>query len=334
MVKRLLRCLMPGFAWDFARRVKALLIRSLQKSLELAGYTVARKKDCYSVLPSVFQLQKTFERWNRPSRLRGLNFDLKRMEEDLSEMLHHYLDEFSSIRPFDQVKKSGFGPGYTAMDALTLYMMIRHAKPKHYIEVGSGMSTYYCSLAAAKNESEGYPLRITCIEPSPYPKLFTIPGVQVISKEVQDVDVSFFEQLQENDVLFIDSSHVLKIDGDVPFLYLEVLPTLKAGVLIHIHDVPFPFNIPYPPQHWILGQNWPKYWNEAMVLQAFLCFNQEFEIVISTPLIRHFDESFLQQRISTYESVEKNTNAFSSIWLRRVLGSQGRDEGVHFTKTL
>ena len=87
--------------------------------------------------------------------------------------------------------------------------------------------------------------------------------------------MSFFGQLQKDDVLFIDSSHVLKIDGDVPFLYLEVLPTLNVGVVVHIHDVPFPYNIPYPPQLWVFSQEWPMLWNEAMVVQAFLSFNRK-----------------------------------------------------------
>jgi hypothetical protein len=78
---------------------------------------------------------------------------------------------------------------------------------------------------------------------------------------------------------------------------LEVLPTLNSGVVIHIHDVPFPYDIPYPPELWVFWQQTPMLWNEAMVLQAFLCFNKEFEIKMSTPLIRHYDEEFLSVRI-------------------------------------
>src|SRR5207244_12035849 len=104
----------------------------------------------------------------------------------------------------------------------------------------------------------------------------------------------------------------------VPFLYLEVLPQLNPGVVIHVHDVPFPYNIPYPPQLWIFGQEWPMFWNEAMVLQAFLCFNDKFTITMSTPLILHLNEVFLRENIPIYESMEQNPNTFSSIWLRRV----------------
>ena len=134
---------------------------------------------------------------------------------------------------------------------------------------------------------------------------------------MQSVDASLFQTLQSNDILFIDSSHVLRIDGDVPHLFLEVLLSLGTGVIVHVHDVPFPYNIPYPPELWIFGQKWPMFWNEAMVLQAFLCCNSDFEIVLSTPLIRYFDEAFLRRKIATYQSVEENPNAFSSIWLKR-----------------
>jgi hypothetical protein len=152
---------------------------------------------------------------------------------------------------------------------------------------------------------------MTCIEPHPFDKLRTIRGIQVLTKEVQDAEISFFQQLQENDILFIDSSHILRIDGDVPFLYLEVLPSLNAGVVIHIHDVPFPYNIPYPPQLWVFGQHWPMLWNEAMVLQALLCFNHKFKIAMSTPLIRYYDEGFLKSKIPFYETLEQNPNTFS-----------------------
>jgi hypothetical protein len=289
----------------------------VQKYMELAGYTVARKTDYYSPLTSVAELRSTYGRWNRPSELNGVAYDLDQMKHELSYLLSLYFDEFSRVPPYEELQQIGFGPGYELVDALLLYMMIRHIKPKHYIEVGSGLSTYYCSLAAAKNASEGHHLHITCIEPNPYEKLHTIPGIQIIQRQVQDVEVSVFQELRENDVLFIDSSHILKLDGDVPFLYLEVLPVLQAGVAIQIHDVHFPYNIPYPPRLWVLGQQWPLLWNEAMVVQAFLCFNHEFEIVMSTPLIRHFDQAFLAGQIPFFESVDENPNTFSSLWLRR-----------------
>ena len=309
----------PPFIWNTLRSVKRTASRvNLQNSLDLAGYTVARKSDYYSPLTSVSALRSNVGRWYRPSALKGIEYDLEQMKGDLSDLLSRYLDEFREFPPYEELQREGFGPGYTAVDALTLYMMVRHLKPARYVEVGSGLSTYYCSLAAGKNASEGHPLAITCIEPNPYDKLYTIPRIRIVASEVQDADLSMFHALTANDIVFIDSSHVLKIDGDVPFLYLEVLPALKAGVAVHVHDVPFPYNIPYPPQLWIFGRPWPMLWNEAMFVQAFLCFNGRFRMTMSTPLIRHFDEGFLKDNIPIYETLDQNPNAFSSLWLKKV----------------
>jgi hypothetical protein len=299
----------------FARRNSV----AFRQAIEAAGFQVARDEDYYSPLPSVSRLKSSAARWNRPSSLHGIDFDLPAMKSTLTELLARYLDEFLKYPPYAQVQKMGFGPGYTAVDALTLYMMIRHLKPQRYIEVGSGVSTYYCSLAAERNAGEGHPLEITCVEPFPYEKLSTIPEIKVLAKKVEDVDISLFQRLRENDVLFIDSSHILRIDGDVPFLYLEVLPALNVGVVTHIHDIPYPYNFPYPPELWIFDkEEWPMFWNEPMVLQAFLAFNKSFQIFLSTPLIRYFDEEFLRKSIPIYQSVAQNANTFSSIWLRRI----------------
>jgi hypothetical protein len=336
MVKEALRKTAPPWLWNGLKKFRQTLAPvqqryltkacrdfgsrnplQFQQALEDAGYLVIRKSDYYSPLPSVAQLRSDEARWNRPSALCGVQYDLDGMKAMLDGLLGCYLKEFLSYPAYPEVQQIGFGPGYTAIDALTLYLMIRHLKPCRYIEVGSGVSTYYCSLAAQRNKTDGHPLEITCIEPYPYEKLSTIPGIRVLQNKVEDVDPSVFQALEENDVLFIDSSHVLRIDSDVRFLFLEVLPTLKAGVVTHIHDIAFPFNFPYPAEHWIFGRDWPFFWNEAMVVQAFLAFNSSFAILLSTPLIRHFDEEFLKRRIPIYESVVENPNTFSSMWLKR-----------------
>lgn len=337
MLKNTLRRIAPRWLWNGLKGVdqktapfqQKWLMRAcrrfggvypllFQTALEEAGFQVARNEDYYSPLPSVAQLKAGRAWWNRPSSLQGLQYDLDEMKAMLSGLISCYLNEFLMYPSYPEIKQMGFGPGYTAVDALLLYMMIRRLKPRRYLEVGSGVSTYYCSLAAQRNTGEGYPLQITCIEPHPFEKLAAIQGIQVLPRKVEDLDASLFRDLQENDVLFIDSSHILRIGGDVPFLYLEVLPALNVGVVIHIHDIPYPFNFPYPPEYWIFGREWPMFWNEAMVLQAFLAFNKSFKICLSAPLIRHFDEEFLKQTVPIYEPVEQNPNTFSSIWLRRL----------------
>lgn len=317
-MKEVLRRVLPAVLWGKLSAIKALLTRGFQRSMEAMGFTVAQIDDYYSPLPSVRRLEKTSARWFRPSELRGIEYDLEAMKENLQHLVLRYADEFATLPPYELLRSAGYGPGYTEIDALTLYGMIREHKPRRYLEVGSGLSTCYSNMAGAKNKSEGSPLSITCIEPYPYEKLYTLPGVRVLASEVQDTEIALFEELEANDVLFVDSTHILRIDGDVAFVVLEALPTLKAGVLVHFHDIPFPYNCPYPPQLWMTGRTWPAFWNEAMVLQAFLCFNQRFEIALSTPLIRHFDESFLKRNLPGYRSLEQEPNTFSSIWLKRV----------------
>lgn len=314
MIKNILKSILPQTirtslklrAWSYVQRI-----------MEANGYTVSLKEDFYSPLTSVKDLKATEHRWNKPSSLEGVDFDLKSMENLLSNLLNTYQDELCTLPPFEKLTKMGYGPGYTAVDGLTLYMMIRHLKPHRYIEVGSGLSTYYCSLAAEKNVLEGHPVCMTCIDPFPYKALTLMPEIKIIQKEVQDVSLPVFEELQPNDIFFIDSSHMVKVGGDVPYLILEVLPSLKVGVNIHVHDTPFPYNVPYPASKWIFNQPWPMLWNEAMMLQAFLCYNKDFRIELSTPLIRYYDESFLRTHMPLYESLDESPGTFSSIWIRR-----------------
>ncbi len=333
-MKTVLKQFFPKSWWDKLRRTKEWIVskyltrfarailttfkdEDMQHTLEDLGYTLARRTDYYSPLPSIADLRSTQTRWNKPSALNDIVFDLDEMKRRLSDLLGRYYEEFATYPPYQQLSQIGFGPGYTAVDALTLYLMIRNLKPARYLEIGSGLSTYYASLAAVRNGKEGSPVAMTCIEPHPYEKLATIPGIVIVKDQVENVEPSLFRSLAPNDILFIDSSHVLRVGGDVAYLLLEILPTLPSGVAIHVHDVPFPFNIPYPPELWIFGQKWPMFWNEAMVLQALLCGNRDFEIVLSTPLIRYFDEQFLRDKIPIHQSVQENQNTFSSIWLKK-----------------
>lgn len=288
------------------------------KLLNAVGLNVASMSDYYSVLPSRATLKQNEARWFKPSTLAGVNYDLERMMQLAQRLTTRFADEYQRLPGYPENQKKGFGPGYTALDARFLYFMLRDLKPRRYLEVGSGLSTFYAALARDQNIQEDANMAITCVEPFPFAALKTVSGITLVEREVQDLDPDVFEELEDGDVLFIDSSHTIKIDGDVPFLVLEILPRLKKGVVVHVHDIPFPYNVPYPPSLWIFGQQWPSYWNEAMLLQAFLAFNNAFEITFSAPLLRHADEDFLKSLVPEYQTIEQNANTFSSIWLRRI----------------
>ncbi|MCL4475994.1 MAG: class I SAM-dependent methyltransferase [Nitrospirae bacterium] len=327
-MKRLLKKVLPESMLqmyrDGNRRLFQVALNNLEekqvvKLLDDHGFNVSRSSDYYSPLPVLSALEENRDRWFKPSDLVGIPYDLEEMKDILKNLLRTYSDEYGTLTSYDENEKRDFGPGFTPIDSMVSYSMIRGLKPKRYLEVGSGLSTYYCLLAAKKNAEMGNPLQIRCIDPYPYEALCNVSGIEIIRREVQSLELSAFERLEAGDVLFIDSTHVVKIDGDVPYLYLEVLPRVKKGVIIHIHDVPFPYNVPYPPQTWIFGRSWPFYWTEAMLLQAFLCYNDAFKIMLSAPLLRYYDEEFLRSVIPDYSTYcHDPANTFSSLWIRKM----------------
>lgn len=166
-------------------------------------------------------------------------------------------------------------PSLGPADAEYLYCMIRHFKPGRIIEIGSGYSTLMAKQAIGNNTEEdtSYKCEQICIEPYEMPWLEKT-GVQVMRKLVEDVDISFFSSLQNNDILFIDSSHIIRPQGDVLFEFLEILPTLNPGVIIHIHDIFSPKD--YTKKHLVDDV---LFWNEQYLLEAFLSCNSEFVII-------------------------------------------------------
>ena len=176
---------------------------------------------------------------------------------------------------------------YESGDAEFWYNMIRLKKPKKIIEVGSGHSTKMARLAIEANQKSdpNYQCKHVCIEPYEMPWLEKI-GVEVLRKKVEDVGLDFFSQLDAGDILFIDSSHVIRPQGDVLFEYLEVIPLLKPGVIVHIHDIFSPRDY---PKEWIVDE--VRLWNEQYLLEAFLSFNHEWKIIGAVNFLchNHFD---------------------------------------------
>jgi hypothetical protein len=305
---------------DLVFRARRGRIRTLRRAFGALGFNVVHRADYYSTLPVLEDIEQTRARWDRPSELVGVRADLPAMRHRLSDLAARWEDDFrEAAGSYAANQARGFGPGYPALDARTLYYVLREHRPSRYLEVGSGLSTYYATLAADRNAREGDSLKITCVEPYPFEALQGLHGIDLIRSQVQEVALSTFEELDDGDVLFIDSTHALKIDSDVAYLFLEVLPRIRPGVLVHIHDVPFPYNVPYPAATWLFGERWPVYWNEAMVVQAFLAFNSAFEILLSTPMLRHDDESVLVDLFDDYVPVAEDPNPPSSLWLRRAV---------------
>jgi hypothetical protein len=151
--------------------------------------------------------------------------------------------------------------------------------------VGAGFSSLVSAQAALRNAHT----ELICIEP--YPSVIQkegFPGLtSLIPKKVQEVELNYFEELDTGDILFIDSSHVVKIGGDVNYLFLEVIPRLKPGVLVHVHDIFLPMEY---RRDWIIDEL--RFWSEQYLLQAFLTFNSAYEVLLCNSYLgyRHRDE--------------------------------------------
>ncbi len=163
---------------------------------------------------------------------------------------------------------------FAGFDAAMYYALIRDLRPARIIEIGSGFSTRIADQAARRNRSGGSPTELFCIEPFPQPRLTdAMPDITLIEKRVEDVELERFDSLQVNDILFIDSSHAVKFGGDVCRAFLEILPRLKPGVWVHVHDIFFPHD--YPAQ-WLIDRRIA--FTEQYLLEAFLAFNRHFAI--------------------------------------------------------
>ena len=179
---------------------------------------------------------------------------------------------------------------FQAGDAEYWYQLIRQVKPARIFEVGSGHSTLMAARAIRRNvdESAGYQRKHVCIEPYEAPWLEQT-GVTVLRKPVEEVGLEFFSELGQNDVLFIDSSHVIRPQGDVLFEYLDLLPALNPGVIVHVHDIFSPKDY---PAEWLRDE--VRLWNEQYLLEAFLSYNHGWKIVGSLNYLYHHHREQLQ----------------------------------------
>lgn len=230
----------------------------------------------YSPIPSTAELRTRekviFE--TKPESLAGIDLNLKEQIETIKR-----LGEFHDSFPFPQHAEPGWryfwdNSFFGAADGTYLYAILRHLNPSRIIEIGSG----YSSAVMLDTVERFFPTlpELTFIEPYPDRLLSLVNPAKspatIIEKFVQDVPVSLFDNLSSGDVLFIDSTHVCKTGSDVNHLFFNVLPQLRAGVHVHIHDIFYPFEY---PKDWVYGG---RSWNEAYLLRALLTHNRRLKI--------------------------------------------------------
>ena len=203
-----------------------------------------------------------------------------------------------------------FGPG----DSEFLYSVIRLYRPSTVVEIGSGLSTLMARNAIAANRADDpeYRCRHVCVEPYEMPWLSALEGLEVIRSTVEEVDRGLFARLGKDDILFIDSSHVIRPQGDVVVEYLELLPLLQPGTLVHVHDIFTPRDY---PSEWVIDNVW--LWNEQYLVEAFLSFNGRFKVIAALNYLRHHFPDKLADKCPVFaESIEKLEPG--SLWLERI----------------
>jgi len=248
---------------------------------------------------------------------------------DLNEQAQlSLLDEFIPFyagQPFTAHRQEGLryffeNNAFSYFDAIVYHCLLRRLEPRRVIEVGSGYSS--CALLDTNERFFGH--RIACTFIEPYPQLLTSllrdddrSRTTLIARDLQDVDPDIFRELSADDILFIDSSHVVKTHSDVNYVFFEVLPRLRDGVYIHFHDIFHPFEY---PREWVYQG---RAWNEAYLLRAFLQENSRYSI----ELFNSFVEVFHRDRIARqmplclrYAEQSMIPTSAQSIWLRKQSG--------------
>jgi len=211
--------------------------------------------------------------WSVPRYVHGLNFEPARYQKFLSKVCSVYQPNFPEEPPNSQADTSGFylqNGWFGPVDAEILYSFVRHFKPARILEIGSGFSTRVVHRAILDGSLK---TKLTCIDPMPRASVLSYAD-EYVESVVENVPASnLVNGLGAHDILFIDSSHVIKTGGDITFLFLEIMPQLKPGVIIHIHDIFLPFEY---PKHFVdmrIG------WTEQYLLHGFLAYNRNYEIL-------------------------------------------------------
>lgn len=276
--------------------------RTLNVALTPKGY--------YSPIPDVAKLDSAI--WERPSPTPGIDWRSDTEFEFVERTLAKFVGEFQprgtpSSNPTEYYLDNG---NYGPVDAELLYAMIRELRPRRILELGAGYSTLVIASACRSNRTEGSPPLFVSADPFPASFLSEdIDGVdQFLPLGAREVDRALFASLAQNDILFVDTTHTVKTGSEVNHLILDVLPTLKAGVVVHFHDIFLPWEY---PRIWL--EEYHYYWAEQYLLQALLVENPRFQIVLAAHNLCRIDAERLRRTVPSLDTRRPPT----AFWLRR-----------------
>jgi predicted O-methyltransferase YrrM len=264
----------------------------------------------YSTIPNKEDVDLGLKISDSIQKIEGIDFNVEKQLK-----LVRKFSAFQEEIPFSEEKTPEYryyfnNDFYTKGCGKTLYCMIRNFQPKNIIEIGSGFS----SALMLDTNAKYFENKINCTFIEPYPEerlnLLLKPtdyqSTKIYKNKIQEIDLDIFQNLKENDILFVDSSHVCKVGSDVHKILFEILPSLNKGVIIHFHDIMYPFE--YPKQWYKEG----RFWNEAYFLRAFLQYNEVFEILLWGDYLHHTNH----QELEKSNSFLKDTCG-GNIWLRK-----------------
>ncbi len=264
---------------SFVVRLKSLSRRAAKEGLRRSGYDVVAHTH-ESPLPDIAAIPEAT--W-LPSELIGVDLRLS----DAWALLEGELAPLIAGLPADFDVHNGT---YESVDAETLYAMVRWAKPRLVIELGSGASSHLIQAAGAPEHRifDPYPWEAT--------KLGAVDGLKVTPLRSEDIPLTEFADLSAGDVLFVDTTHTVKTGGDVTRIVLEVLPRLASGVLVHVHDIFLPYDYPRP---WVVELG--RAYAEQYLLHAFLAFNDAFDVVLPMAALAASDPDRLAPLIPGFQ---------------------------------
>jgi hypothetical protein len=261
----------------------------------------------YEPIPCSQDLLLNSKKIWQSSELFGIDMNDKVQLEFLCQVFPQYTSEYESLN--SELTKGDLG----AVDKAALYTMVRHFRPSKIIEIGSGASTYIFTKAIIANKQDNLSPEYIVVDPYPsktVKKIVQENNFTLIQDKCENLDLGFFSQLKSGDLLFIDSTHVVKTGGEVNFLLLDVLPRLPKGVIVHFHDIFLPFEY---PEIWVLKEH--KFWTEQYLLQAFLICNNSFEVLLGCSYAHSKYSEKLELAIPDYDPKSMPSGSF---WLRRV----------------
>jgi predicted O-methyltransferase YrrM len=292
-------------------------IRSLQPQRIPFSRAAYRRVGVFPILDRyyepLFQPRYLKRPLNEPRDLPGLDMNDAGQLDLLSRL--RFTDELKAI-PDEQTCPKQFAYDnefYIWGDAELLYSIVRHFKPRRIVEIGSGQSTLLSLKAVARNKETDpdYECEITCVEPYENHWLDGL-DVEVVRQVVQDLPDSMFARLGPNDILFIDSSHIIRPQGDVVVEVLTILPKLAPGVLVHVHDVFTPRDY---LEEFIVERM--RLWNEQYLLEAFLTFNDRYRVLCALNYLKH---KYPAETAAAFPKLGERMSAVEpgSFWIVRV----------------